>query len=80
MSWAVSHFGNRSVNLPRDGKEDGVASVVRQDRHHRHSQRNGAGRTLETAGSTGDLKNPRTEGLPSREIYAIASPREIDRQ
>ena len=55
-------------------------SVVRQDWHHRHGQRKGAGRILETTGSTGDLKDPNTESLVSQEIDAIASPREVDRQ
>jgi hypothetical protein len=31
-------------------------------------------------GSTSDLKSPNTEGLLSREIYAIASFREMDLQ
>src|SRR5450759_4111907 len=73
-----THPGNRSRNRPSNGKKDELA---RHDRRHRHGQRNVvAERILETACSTSDLKNPGTVGLPSRKIYAIASPRENDLQ
>jgi len=72
--------GNRSRKLPGNGKEDGIVRGVGQDRRHRLGQRNDAGRTLETAGSTSDLKSPNTEGLQRREIYAIASLRETNLQ
>src|SRR5215467_3929123 len=35
---------NGSRNLPGNGKKDGIVRAVRQDRHHRHRQRKGAGR------------------------------------
>src|SRR5262249_54507136 len=76
----VPYSGNRSLNSTRNRKKDRVAGGVRQDRHHRHGQRKGARSILEMAGSTRYLKNPSTDRLVSREIYTIASPREIDRQ
>ena len=74
------YSGDRSRNLPRSGEEDRVVKDVGQHRHHRLGQRKDAGRIPETAGSTSDLKGHSTVCLPSREIYAIASLREIDLQ
>ena len=74
------HSGNRSRKFARSGKKDGVARGVGQHRHHRLGQRKDAGRILETAGSTSDLKSHSTVALLSREIYAIGSLREIDLQ
>jgi hypothetical protein len=71
---------DRSRNLPRIGKEDRVLRGVGQNRQVSLRQRKGAGRVLETAGSTDDLKGESTVSLQSREIYAIASLREIDLQ
>ena len=74
------YSGDRSRKLSRRGKEDRVVKGVGQHRHHLLGQRKGAGRILETAGSTSDLKGQSTVCLPSREIYAIFSLREIDLQ
>jgi hypothetical protein len=74
------YSGDRSRKLPSSGKEDRVVKGVGQYRHHRLGQRKDAGRILETASSTSDLKGQSTVCLPSREIYAITSLREIDLQ
>ena len=72
------HSGNRSRKLPRFGKEDGVVRSVGQHRVRRLGQRQDAGRILETAGSTVDLKSQRAVAHQLHEIYAIASLRQID--
>src|SRR5271157_4296535 len=74
------HSGHRSRKLPRFGKEDGVVKGVGQDRQRRLGQRKDAGRILETAGSTVDLKGQSTVTHHMHEIYAITSLREIDLQ
>jgi hypothetical protein len=74
------YSGDRSRKLSRSGKEDRVVKGVGQHRHHRLGQRKDAGRILETAGSTSDLKGQSTVCLPSREIDAIASLRKVGLQ
>jgi len=74
------HPGNRSRKLPRSRKKDRRVRGIGQHRQHRLGQRKGAGRILETTGSTSDLESHRTAGLPNGEIYAIGSLREIDAQ
>ena len=74
------HSGHRSRKLPRFGKEDGVVKGVSQDRVRRLGQRKDAGRILETAGSTVDLKGQRTVTHHMHEIDAITSLRQIDPQ
>ena len=74
------YSGDRSRKLPSSGKEDRVVKGVGQHRHHRLGQRKGAGRILKTAGSASDLEGQSAVRLPSREIYAIFSLREIDLQ
>jgi hypothetical protein len=79
----VRLFGNSgddSRKLPRSGIEDRLAKGVGQHRHHSLGQRKVAGRILETAGSTSDLKGQSTVCLPRREIDAIASLRKIGLQ
>ena len=68
------------VNSPVRGKKDGVVRGIGQHREHRLGQSKYAGRILETAGSTSDLKSHRTVALLGREIYAIVSLRHIDLQ
>jgi hypothetical protein len=74
------YSGDRSRKLPRIGKKDRVVKGVGQHRQVRLGQRKIPGRILETAGSTSDLKGKSTVCHQSREIYAIASLREIDLQ
>ena len=75
-----AYSGDRSGKFARTRKKDGVTKGVGQDRDVRLVQRKGAGRILETAGSTSDLKSQSTVGLLGREIDAIGSLREIDLQ
>jgi len=74
------HSENRSRKLPRFGKEDGVVRGVSQDRVRRFGQRKDAGRGLEAAGSTADLKGQSAMTHHLHEIYAITSLRQIDLQ
>ena len=74
------YSGDRSRNLSRSGKEDRIVIGVGQHRHHCLGQRKEAGRILETAGSTSDLKVQNTVCLKSREIDAIGFLRETDLQ
>ena len=75
-----AYSGDRSGKFTRTRKKDGITKGVGQDRDVRLVQRKGAGRILETAGSTSDLKSQNTVGLLGREIDAIGSLREIDLQ
>ena len=74
------HSENRSRKLPNNRKKDGFVRGVEQHREDRVRQRKGAGRTLETAGSTCDLINLSKVAHPGREIYASGSLREPDHQ
>src|ERR1700722_4448867 len=74
------YSGDCSRKLPRSGIEYRLAKGVGQHRHHGLGQRKVAGRILETAGSTSDLKGQSTVCLPRREIDAIASLRKIGPQ
>ena len=70
---------DRSRNIPRFGSQDGDAQRVQQYRQRRLGiRKDAAGHTLETAGSTCDLKGQSTVAHPMHEIDAITSPREID--
>jgi len=57
-----SQSGNRSRKLPCLRKEDGVARGIAQYRRRRLGKCKDAGHTLETAGSSGDLKGQSTLG------------------
>jgi hypothetical protein len=74
------HSENRSRKLPRFSKEDGVVRGVSQDRVRCFGQCQDAGRVLEAAGSTVDLKGQRTMTHHLHEIYAITALRQIDLQ
>jgi len=76
----AGHSGDRSRQFARLGKKDGVAKGIDQHRPHRLGQRKDAGRILERAGSTSDLKSHSTVALLGHEIYAIGSLGDIDVQ
>ena len=70
---------DRSRNIPRFGSQDGDAQRVGQYRDRRLAiRKDAAGRPLETAGSTCDLKGQSTVGHSLHEIDAITSRRDID--
>ena len=71
--------GNCSRNIPHfGGHAGGSARAVEKYRQSRLGVRQDAGRTLETAASTCDLKGQSTVAHPMHEIDAITSPREND--
>ena len=74
------HSENRSRQLARFAKEDGVVRGVSQDRVRRFGQCQDAGRVLEAAGSTVDLKGQSAMTHHLHEIYAITALRQIDLQ
>lgn len=76
----IGYTGNRSRILPPRGKKDGVAQGIGRHRRHSFSHRKDAGRILEAAGSTCDLKRHVTVGHSIVEINAIPSLRETDFQ
>src|SRR5438552_1721256 len=69
---------DRSRDIPRFSSQDGDSQRVQQYRQRRLGIRKDAGHTLETAGSTCDLKGQSTVAHSMHEIDAITSPREID--
>jgi len=74
------YSGDRSRKFASTRKKDGVVYGVGQDRDVRLGQRKGAGRILETASSTSDLKSQSTVALLGHEIYAIGSLSHTDHQ
>ena len=78
--FGVAFSGNRSLKLSCLRKKDGVARSIAQYGCRRLVKGQDAAGPLETAGSAGDLEGQRTRGLICREIDAIASFCEIDRE
>src|SRR5260370_13788223 len=74
------HSENCSLKLPRIRYKYGRVRGVEQHRQQGRRLRNGAGRAVETPGSTCDLISRSFAVNPSREIYAKGSLREPDRQ
>jgi hypothetical protein len=73
------HSGNRSRKFACHGKKMGVVSGIDYHRDRYVCQRKGAGRILETAGSTCNSISRCKVALHGCEIYAAGSLREIDR-